>query len=136
MIENMSQVMEFAKLMAISQQAVPKHLRDNPGGCLAIAVQAYEWKINPFALANKSYVVNDRTCYESGLYQAVITQRAPITGRIKMEYKGEGKTRTCRVWATLSDGSGDVVDYTSPQITETTARTVSKQSRHSCSSNS
>lgn len=114
-ITSMAQAMEFAKLMSVSRTAVPKHLRENPGACLAIAVQAFDWQINPFALANKSYEVNDRICYESALYQAVVTRRAPIKGRIKMQFDGDGENRTCRVWADLADGSGQV-DYVSPKF--------------------
>lgn len=114
-ITSMAQAMEFAKLMSMAREAVPKHLRENPGACLALSVQAYEWQINPFALANKSYVVNDRLCYEASLYQTVVTRRAPIVGRIKMEFAGDAAKRTCRVWAELSDGTG-TVEYTSPQF--------------------
>lgn len=112
---NMEEVMNFAKLMAVSDVAVPKHLRGNPGACLAVAVQGWEWAINPFAIANKTYVVNDRLGYESALYQAVLTRRAPIKGRLKVEYAGEGQSRTCRVSAELKDGSGDV-EYVSPKF--------------------
>lgn len=113
-VTSMAQAMEFAKLMSLSREAIPKHLRESPGACLALAIQAYEWQINPFALANKSYVVNDRLCFEASLYQSVVARRAPITGRIKMEYIGEDQEkRRCRVWAELSDGTG-IVEYTSP----------------------
>jgi hypothetical protein len=63
--QNMVEVMEFAKCMASPSTAVPKHLRGNPGMCLAVCVQALEWRFSPFAVANKSYVVNDRIGYES-----------------------------------------------------------------------
>src|SRR6516164_7339192 len=76
--ETMAQVLEFAKLMSISGVAVPKHLRSNPGACLAICVQALEWRQSPFAVANKSYSVNDRLAYEAQLINAVILSRAPI----------------------------------------------------------
>ena len=42
---NMLQVMDFAKLMAVSSVAVPKHLRGDPGACLAICIQAIEWRM-------------------------------------------------------------------------------------------
>src|SRR6185437_9747475 len=89
-VESLGQAMELAKLMAISNTAVPKHLRGDPGACLAIAIQGYEWGINPFALANKSYSVKDRLAYESALYHAVVQRRAPIKGRIKQAYVGDG----------------------------------------------
>lgn len=115
MIESMGQAMEFAKLMCLGRESIPKHLRENAGACLVICVQAFEWRINPIALANKSYVVNDRLCYESAIYHSIVARRAPIVGRIKMEYSGEGDKRVCRVWAELSDGTG-IVEYFSPKF--------------------
>lgn len=111
--ESMTQVMEFAKLMSVSNLAIPKHLRGNPGACLAITLQALEWRMSPFAVANKSYSVNDRIAYESQLVQAVILQRAPIKGRFRYDYAGQGESRACTVTATLADGTGEV-SYTSP----------------------
>lgn len=115
---NLEGAMQFAKFMAISQFAVPKHLRGNPGACLAITIQAVEWKLSPFSVANKSYLVNDRLAYESQLVQAVVLQRAPIVGRFAVEFSGEGDKRTCTVSATLKeDGAKRTpVSYTSPEI--------------------
>jgi hypothetical protein len=118
---NMDQTMEFAKLMAISSVAVPRHLRSNPGACLAIVIQAIEWKMSPYAVANKSYSVNDRLAYESQLVQAVILQRAPIVGRFKVEYTGDGDNRICKVWAKLKD-SEDTVEYISPPFGKITPK--------------
>jgi hypothetical protein len=97
---NMLEVMEFAKMMAISDIAMPKHLRGNVGACLAVCIQAIEWKMSPIAVANKSYVVNDRISYESQLIHAVIEQRAPLVGRLRCSYSGQGGSRRCKVWAT------------------------------------
>ena len=98
-VKTMAEVMEFAKLMAISDVAIPRHLRANPGACLAVCIQAIEWKMSPYAVANKSYVVNDRIAYESQLIHAVIEQRAPLKGRLRNSYSGEGDSRKCKVWA-------------------------------------
>lgn len=108
-----SEAMEMAKMMSISGVAVPKHLRGNPGACLAIVIQSVEWRLSCYAVANKSYSVNDRLAYESQLIQAVILQRAPIIGRFKVEYDGDGENRRCRVWAVLKD-TKETVEYTSP----------------------
>lgn len=112
-LQSMGEAMEFAKLMSLAREGVRKHCRENPGLCLSICIQAMEWQVNPLALANKSYVVNDQLCYEAALYQTIIARRAPIVGRIKMEFAGESEKRTCRVWAELADGTGSV-EYTSP----------------------
>jgi hypothetical protein len=110
---SMSELMEFAKLMAISGVAIPKHLRDNPGACLAVCIQASEWQMSGYAVANKSYSVNDRLAYESQLINAVILQRAPIVGRFAISYSGEGDKRKCKVTAKLRDG--ETVEYESPE---------------------
>lgn len=115
LLQSMGDAMEFAKLMAVAKEGVRKHCRGNAGLCLSICIQAMEWQVNPFALANKSYVVNDQICYEASLFQTVVARRAPIVGRIKMEFAGEKEKRTCRVWAELSDGTG-IVEYTSPMF--------------------
>lgn len=101
-------------MMAISGQAIPKHLRDNPGGCLAITIQAREWAMSPFAVANKSYCVNDRISYEAQLVSAVILRRAPIQGRFSIQYFGEGDKRSCRVSVKTNDG--EIVEYQTPEI--------------------
>jgi hypothetical protein len=98
--------------MSISQVAVPKHLRDNPGACLAIVIQASEWQMSPFAVANKSYSVNDRMAYEAQLVSAVILRRAPIKSRFKYDYDGEGDKRRCTVTVITTDG--ETVSHTSP----------------------
>lgn len=112
---NMREAMETAKLMAVTDVAVRKHLRGNVGACLAIIIQAIEWGLSPFSVANKSYVVNDQLCYESQLIHAVIERRAPIVGRLRHKFEGEGENRRCTVWATVR-GDSEPLSYTSPRI--------------------
>lgn len=118
---NALQVMDFSKTMALAHVGVRKHLRGNPGACLAICVQAIEWGMSPFAVANKSYNVNDQIAFESQLIQAVILRRAPIKGRIKFEFTGEGQKRVCRAWARLKD-EDEIVEYVSPQFGDITPK--------------
>lgn len=108
------EVMEFAKLMAVADKAVPPHLRNQAGICLAITFQAVEWRMSPFAVANKSYVVNDRVAYESQLVHAVIEARAPLRERLDCSYAGEGETRTCTIIFKFLDGSTRT--YTTPEF--------------------
>lgn len=110
--QNMLEVMEFAKLMAISDVAVPKHLRGNPGACLAVCIQAIEWRMSAYAVAGKSYVVNDRISYESQLIHAVVEQRAPVSGRLRCSYRGQGDQRRCKVWASVK-GEAEPFEYES-----------------------
>ncbi len=119
--KDMGQVMEFSKLMSVAKQAVPKHLRGQPGACMAVSLQALNWRMDPFAVANKSYMVNDRIVYEAQLIQAVIEQRAPIKGRIKGHYIGEGAKRQC-VLRCVSEEDGEEIVYTSPEIGSITTK--------------
>lgn len=110
---DMGQVMEFAKMLAISDVGVRKHLRGNVGACLAVTVQAVEWEMSPFAVASKSYCVNDVISYEAQLLNAVILRRAPIVGRFAINYEGVGENRVCTVSVKMRDGGPDAV-YVSP----------------------
>lgn len=112
---NLDDCMELAKMMSVSGIAVREHLRKNPGACLAIAMQAYQWGMNPFQVANKSYAVNNQIAYESQLITAVLNTRAPIKGRIKYEYDGEGQTLQCRAFVRLKDDD-DIVEVWSPLL--------------------
>jgi len=117
---NALEMMDFAKLMAVSDKAVRPHLRNNPGACLGIIVQANDWGMSPYAVANKSYLVNDQFAYESQLIQAVILKRAPIKGRIKFAYEGEGDQRICIASAIGLDG--ETVEYRSPPLGKITPK--------------
>ncbi len=108
------EVMEFAKLMAMSDKAVPKDFRANAGMCLAIVMQAVEWRMSPFQVANKSYVVNDRLAFESQLIHAIIEARAPLKERLNCEYTGDGADLVCRVEGKFMDNT--VRHYESPKL--------------------
>lgn len=115
LFKDMAQVMEFAKLLSLAGTAIPKHLRGNPGGCLAVTIQALEWRSSPIAVANKSYEVNDRIAYESQLIVAIINARAPLKERLRYVYEGEGVDMKCTVFG-LIKGEAKPLDYESPQI--------------------
>lgn len=114
---NMLDMMQFSKLMATGGQAIPPFLRGNPGACLAITMQANEWEMSPFQVANKAYVTNDRIGYESQLIHAVIEARSPLKERLRRRYIGsiEDGTRQCIVTGTLR-GETEPREYTTPPL--------------------
>jgi hypothetical protein len=112
---SMAECMEAAKMMAIAQQAVPKHLRGEPGLCLGVVMQAVAWEMDVFAVARNSFVVNDQLAYMSQLIHAVIEQRAPLRGRLRCTYAGEGPERTCTVSGTF-EGENEPHTYTTPKF--------------------
>lgn len=93
---SMGEAMEIAKLMA-GGNFVPKHLRGVPGDCLAVVMQAARWGMDPFAVGNKTYFVNDRMAYEAQLVNAVVNSSNVLNGRLKVEWSGEGNNLECTV---------------------------------------
>ena len=107
-INKLSQVMEIAKLMSISDSMVPAFLREKPGSCFSIVWKALAWGLDPFGVASQAYEVeNKRTrertvAYMSSLTNAVIIRRAPIKEHgLRVRYEGEGDDKVCIVWATF-----------------------------------
>lgn len=96
---SMGEAMEFAKLMSMTK-SVPPHLRNNPGDCLAVVMQSMRWGADPYAVASKSYFVNDRIAYEAQLIMAVIYAFAPIQERLEFFYQQDQRgALECRVRA-------------------------------------
>lgn len=116
---NFAEVVDFAKDMCRAETAIPKHLRGNPGACMAVALQAFEWNLSPFAVANKSYSVNDRIAYEAQLIAAVVNTRSGIQGRLKYKYEGEGAKLRCTVTGILD---GEECSYRSPLFADITPK--------------
>jgi hypothetical protein len=106
-IRKLGQVMEAAKLMALSGSMVPKFLRENAGGCFGIIWKGLAWGMDPFAVASMAYEVENRrtrektVAYMSQLIHAIIEARAPIKRRLAVRYEGEGDDRVCIVSGTF-----------------------------------
>lgn len=114
MPDRLGDMVEFAQIMCKADVAIPKHLRGNPGACLAVAMRARAWRMDPFAVATKTYSVNDILAYESQLITAVINKHAPIKGRLTPRFTGQGGDRQCFIEATTHDGQ--VLPYESPKV--------------------
>ena len=87
--DSMDKMLKFSQMMATSKITIPKHLQGNAGDCFAIVMQAMQWGMNPFAVAQKTHLVNGILGYEAQLVNAVINSRAPITTRLNYEWFGD-----------------------------------------------
>lgn len=99
---NMDRVMKMAEMMAASKVTVPKHLQGSAGDCAAIVIQATNWGMNPFAVAQKTHLVNGVLGYEAQLVNAVIQSSNAIKGNFSYEYQGDGSQMSCRVGAVIN----------------------------------
>jgi len=88
-VQALGQLTAFAELMAQSAVTVPKHLAGKPADCMAIVMQAMQWGMNPYAVAQKTHLVNGVLGYEAQLVNAVISSSSAIVGRFHYEYGGD-----------------------------------------------
>ncbi|MEQ1560385.1 MAG: RecT family recombinase [Methyloglobulus sp.] len=127
----MSSMMELSKIMATSICTVPKHLQGNVGDCFAVIMQAVQWKMNCFAVAQKTHLVNGVLGYEAQLVNSVINTMAPIKGRLKFEWRGDwdkyingGMQKSAEIGLCVvvsgilqgDDKSTDNITYLAPQM--------------------
>ena len=99
--EKIRAMQELAKIMSEAKVTIPQHLAGKAGDCLAVVMQAAQWQMNPFAVAQKTHVVNGTLGYEAQLVNAVVQASGAITGRFHYEYQGEGANVACRVGAVI-----------------------------------
>ena len=96
--ERFAAMNQLAEVMASGSCTVPRHLAGNKGDCFAIVMQSMMWGMNPFAVAQKTHLVNGTLGYEAQLVNAVVTDH--IKGAFRYEWFGPwenvvGKFKWC-----------------------------------------
>ncbi|WP_320734047.1 RecT family recombinase [Enterobacter kobei] len=86
--QSLMSLQSFAQAMSSGVATLPAHLQGNPSDCMAIAMQAIQWNMNPYAVAQKTFVVGGVLGYEAQLVNAVISTRGPLIGRIEYDWFG------------------------------------------------
>jgi len=81
-------ISSFAQMMAQGSATVPRHLQGNPADCMAVAMQAAQWQMNPFAVAQKTHLINGALSYEAQLVNAVISRSGVLATRFEYEWYG------------------------------------------------
>ncbi|WP_338505207.1 RecT family recombinase [Erwinia aphidicola] len=97
----LNQLTTFANLMADSAISVPAHFVGKPADCMAVVMQAMQWGMNPYAVAQKTHVINGVLGYEAQLVNAVISSSNAIVGRFHYEYSGDWSKCTKSVEQTV-----------------------------------
>jgi hypothetical protein len=108
--DSLDKMMRLAEVMATGRATLPKQFNGNPADCLAVVMQSMQWKMNPFAVAQKTHLVNGVLGYEAQLVNAVITTCAPVLDRLHYEWYGAWE----KVIGKFTIKNGDKGEYRVP----------------------
>lgn len=116
--DSMNKMQRIAEVMASSVATIPKHLQKNVGDCMAVVMQSMQWGMNPYAVAQKTHLVQGTLGYEAQLVNAVITSMAPTKDRLHYEWFGNwdkilGKFKEI-ISKTKTDEHGNASKYRVP----------------------
>ena len=109
----MERLERIAELMASGKTTVPQHLRGSKGDCFAITLQSMQWGMNPFAVAQKTHLVNGTLGYEAQLVAAVINNSGLVKDRFQFEWYGPWE----KVIGKFSIHKGEKGEYRKPAWT-------------------
>ena len=105
---------------ADGKTTVPKHLQGSISDCMAVVIQAFEWGMNPHAVAQKTHVVNGALGYEAQLVNAVVQRSGAIVGRFHYEHRDAQHGFETRVGAVLRGESeitwGEWLNVNAPKV--------------------
>lgn len=115
----MQSIDTVATLMATGKVAVPQHLRGSKGDCFAIVLQSMQWAMNPFSVAQKTFLVNGVLGYEAQLVAAVINNSGVVIDRFQFEWFGPwekivGKFKEVFSKTKKDDTTGEAKKYIVP----------------------
>lgn len=123
--QSMRSIMELAEIMSKGIATVPKHLQKNSSDCAAVIMQAMQWRMNPYAVAQKTHLVSGTLGYEAQLVNSVINSLAPTKNRINYEWYGDwsqvlGKVKEVESKSKTDPDTGKPITYRVPnwQITD------------------
>jgi ribosome modulation factor len=116
---NGRELMDMANMMAQSGQMVRDFYRGNPGDCAGLIMICQPYGFNPFMVSWKTYKASRSAdapvSFEGQLVNAMVNMSAPVKGRLKYSYAGEGLTRQCTVTG-IDRETGEEIVYTSPML--------------------
>jgi hypothetical protein len=89
-----AQLQRVARLMC-SAGLVPAHLRgeDKLSDCALVAAQAFRWRMDPFAIAQHTFVLSGKLGYEGKLIAAVVNTHSRVERHLDYAYSAEGQDR-------------------------------------------
>ncbi len=98
-----SEAMEMAKMICSGKFAVPNYLHNNPGDCLRIVLVAARSGLDPFMLANESYLTESKKTGEKRMefmakaVHAIVLASGVLQGDLGTKVEGQGANLSCTV---------------------------------------
>lgn len=103
----MESMMAVADMMASTKVTIPSHLRGNKGDCMAIVMQAMQWGMSPFSIAQKTHLSQSGALgYEAQLINAVIVSSGAVRGQPEFQFIGKWEKILGKVEERKSDKGG------------------------------
>ena len=102
---SIAEALQLADVMA-KANLVPDHLRNKPGDCLLIVMQAQRWGMDAVSVAQSTSVVHGKLCYEGKLVAAALYAMGAVDGRLHYEISGKGQTASIVVTGMPRGGKG------------------------------
>lgn len=105
--ESIDKMMRVAEMMASARVTIPNHLAKSPSDCLAVVMQAMQWQMNPFAVAQKTHLSpGGQLGYEAQLVNAVIVSSRALRDQPDFEFLGNWDKILGKVQERQSDKGG------------------------------
>ena len=87
-VASMDSIMRLADFMAKGRTTIPDHFKGSPADCAAVIMQAIQWRMNPYAVAQKTHIVNGTLGYEAQLVNSAIQSSGVTVDRFAYEWFG------------------------------------------------
>ena len=65
--------------------------------CFRVLNQAMRWQVDPFAVADETFVTGGKIGYSGKLITAIVNTRAGLNGRLRYQFTGTGPARTVKI---------------------------------------
>lgn len=89
------------KIMKVKGQDIELSPKEAVANCFLVTNQAIRWRMDPFAVAQHTFVTKGKVGYEGKMIAAVINTHPAIEKRLSYSYAGQGQERKVTVTAKL-----------------------------------
>lgn len=113
-----AQWVDVAKDVCRAHLMLPQHLHNNASVVAGLLEIAARFRLSVYMLASKTYVQNNRLCFEAQAFGAIMYASGLLRGRLRFEFHGEGLDRTCTVHGRFKDDPDTIYSATTPTIAQ------------------